>query len=124
MNIIVLVVNTILGVVLGKAIPDYGVVISWGLSYMLGSVFLILHYQKRTGYSFKDAIKSSDYVLIVSALIFTVLSRFVFLNIAQDMNFSLPSLFLFFLVYSSFFITVAYFNRNFRLLNVFQYLKR
>jgi O-antigen/teichoic acid export membrane protein len=123
MNIFIMVIMLVLSIVLGKVIPVYGIVISWGISFLAGSLFLIYHYQKRTGYNFFDALKSADYILIVSALIFIVVSRFFFLNVAEEMKFSLNSFFLFFLVYTLFFVLVTFFNRNFKLLNILQFLR-
>jgi O-antigen/teichoic acid export membrane protein len=124
MNVLIVFLNAILGVVLGITIPVYGVTIAWGISTALGSVFLIYYYQKRNNISFKSLLKTSDYLIIISALLFSVLSRFVFMHISKNMNYNIKSLVVFFIIYSVFFIPVAYFNRNFKLLNVFQYFKR
>lgn len=123
MNIIIIVNMLILSILLSKAIPDYGIVVSWGISNLVGSLFLIYHYQKRTGYRFIDGLRSSDFILIIGALFFIVVSRFIFLNMEDDLKLNLFSFFLFFLIYTSFFILVTFFNRNFKLLNVLQFFK-
>jgi O-antigen/teichoic acid export membrane protein len=124
MNILIVLLNAILGVALGKTIPIYGVAVGWGISAAIGSVFLIYYYQKRNNIRFRNLLATSDYIIIIGAIIFSILSRFVFLNIGKNVNFNIKSLVYFFIAYFAFFIPVAYFNRNFKLLNIFQYFKK
>jgi O-antigen/teichoic acid export membrane protein len=123
MNVIVLIINVVLGVILGKIIPVYGVVLAWGLSYAVGSLFLIYYYQKRNNFSLISALNKWDYLLIIGALMFSIVTRYVLLDIAQKFNYSLKSLICFFFIYSLFFMAIAFLNRNFKLLNIFQYLR-
>lgn len=122
MNLIVMGILLVLSNLFGNAIRDYGIVISWGISYLVGSLFLIFHYQKRTGYSFFNALKTADYLLIVSTLIFILISRVFFLDIMEKMKLNIVSFFLFTLIYASFFVLVTIFNRNFKLLNLYQFI--
>lgn len=124
MNIVIVCLNTILGVALGKTILVYGVVVALGISTAVGSVFLIYYYHKRNSFNFMNLLKTSDYIIVISTILFSILSRFIFLNIGKNENFNIKSLVVFIIIYFAFFIPVAYFNRNFKLLNVLQYFKK
>jgi O-antigen/teichoic acid export membrane protein len=124
MTVLVFLLNTILGIVLGMAVPVYGVVTAYAIATALGSLFLIFYYQRNNNIKILDILKTSDYVIILSALCFAFLSGSVFSNIGSRFGFNLVSFLSFLAVYSVFFILVSYKNRNFKLLNIFHYFSK
>jgi len=124
MTLLVLIVNTILGITLGMSINIYGVVIANAVSSAVGTLCLVWHYHRIKGISLRNILKSADYVTVISGILFALFSFFIFTNIIEKHNYDLKSMFCFLILYAVFFISVAYFNRNFKLLNIFQYFKR
>lgn len=124
MNLLIALLNIFLGIIIGSVLPVYGVISALGISTAAGSVFLIYYYQKRNNIKLRLLLKTSDYAIVLGAVIFSFLARFIFLKMCQNQGYSIESLFFFLIVYSAFFIPIAYFNRNFKLLNVFQFIKR
>jgi O-antigen/teichoic acid export membrane protein len=123
MNILVASLNLLLGILFGRIIPVYGVIITWGISGALGSFYLIYYYHMRNKIKFRELLRPSDYIMIIIAVLFSILALLVFRDIGINSNYSIKSLTFSIIIYSLFFIPAAYFNRNFRLLNIFQYLK-
>lgn len=124
MTFFVLVFNTLLGIVLGMTFNIYGVVTANSVSAALGSLFLVYYYQKNNRIRLMDILKISDYLTVICGLLFAFLSFFLLINIGEKHNYNLKSMFCFLVLYAIFFIPVAYYNRNFKLLNIFQYFKK
>lgn len=116
MSIFNLVINAVLGVILGLNITDYGAVIALGVAYASGSVFLIIYYQARNHISLKSVLKKPDYFIMLGSLIFSVLTGLFFLRIGKHYNYNIGSLVTFLAAYAIFFIPIVYFNPNFKLL--------
>lgn len=124
MTLFVLVFNTLLGIVLGRSINIYGVVIANAVSAALGSLFLVYYYQRKNSIKLRDILKTSDYLTVISGLLFALSSFFLLINISEKHNYDLKSMFFFLVLFVIFFIPVAYYNRNFKLLNIFQYFNK
>ncbi len=121
MTIFVLVFNILAGILLGSLIPSYGVVIAYAVSTALGSLFLINYYQKSNNIRTKEIIRKQDLIIIISSLVFSLLSVFFLVRIGKQYEYSLTSMFLYILLFTVIFIMVSYRNSNFKLLNIFQY---
>jgi len=121
MTIFVLVFNILTGLLLGSLIPSYGVVIAYALSTALGSLFLIKYYQKNNNIRTKEIIRKQDMIVIISSLVFSLLSGFFLVRIGKQFEYSLASMVLYILLFTVFFTLVSYRNSNFKLLNIFQY---
>jgi O-antigen/teichoic acid export membrane protein len=123
MNFIILALNAMLGIIFGKTIEIYGVILAFGISYAAGSVYLILHYENKKHYNFLNAFKSGDYILIAGTILFSFFSKFMLLGISERKNYSTGSLLILFSIYTVFFLGIASPNRNFKLLKVTQFFK-
>ncbi len=124
MNFIILAMNLVLGIILGKTIPIYGVPLAWGISYAFGSIYLIRYYGTRKHFSFLRAFRPGDFILIAGAILFSVFSKYILLNISERKNYSAGSLLVLFIIYVVFFLAISFPNRNFKLLKVTQFFKK
>jgi hypothetical protein len=123
MSGIVLFLIATLGFMLGKTVPDYGMVIANALSTGAGSLFLIRYYHKHNDFSFKDLLKFSDFIIIFSSLLFAGVTIILFNYFGSRINFDIKSLIYFLLIYLAVFVPVASLSANFKLLDIRQYLK-
>jgi len=113
-SILVLFLTVLLGILFGIALPEYGVVIANAVASGIGSVCLIIYYNKQNRVKLRRLLKTSDYGTIFSSLIFVAFSLFVLVNIGESMSFNLKSLIIFLIIYSVFFIPVFVFSHNFK----------
>ena len=123
MTVFVLVFNILMGIILGSSLPTYGVVISYAVSTALGSLYLIGYYQKYNNIRIKEIIRKPDRIIIISSLLFSLISGFFLIRIGKQFDYSLVSMFIYIVVFIIFFTMVSYKNNNFKLLNIFQYFR-
>jgi O-antigen/teichoic acid export membrane protein len=69
--------NIGLGWVLGTFFGDNGVIISWGVTFTLGSLLLIIYFQREMLISLANVFTKSDWVLLFAAIIFTAFAVFI-----------------------------------------------
>jgi len=80
LNILVMVhvgmaiVNLGLGIVLGELIGGYGIILAWGIALSLGSLILIINYNRSIDIKFADIFKRSEISLFIVSLIIVVLN--------------------------------------------------
>jgi hypothetical protein len=67
-HLLISVLNIILGIFLGVFFNGYGVVVSWGCSFIIGSLFLILKYHKDNNLNFKFIISKYNVLFLLISL--------------------------------------------------------
>ncbi|HWD88590.1 MAG TPA: oligosaccharide flippase family protein [Mucilaginibacter sp.] len=72
--------NIILGWILGKLFGGHGVVLAWGLTFTLGSLALIIYFQRDMLIGFTRVFSKADWTLLFTAIIFTVFAVFINVN--------------------------------------------
>lgn len=118
MNVLIAILNILLGIVLGKLVLTYGVIIAWASSMAIGSVFLIVYYHKSNHIRYKEVFSKSDYMTVISGTFFSVLSIFVFSKISFYLDFNLLSFFILLAIYFCSFAPILYFSGNLKLISV------
>jgi O-antigen/teichoic acid export membrane protein len=120
MHLLIACVNIILGITLGTFVNTYGVIIAWAISLCSGSVFLILYYHKKNHLVITNVISKSDFLFMLLATVFIILSMLFFTKISLALNFSRLSFFVLLGIYIVFFAPLAIYNGNLKLLEVFR----
>lgn len=119
MHFLIAILNILFGVILGKYIPSYGVIIAWALSQGIGSVFLILFYHRTHNINFSMILCRPDYVTMISGTLFSVLSILFFFRISFFLNFNMISFIILLTIYLIYFFPMVYISGNLKLLRVF-----
>jgi O-antigen/teichoic acid export membrane protein len=124
MSIITVSFNFIGGTVFGMLIPVFGVVIANGLSYAIGSIFLVLYYHKKNNFRFLKTLSSFDYLIITISLLFAFIALFVFNRPGFQKDYNLKSFIYQLFIYAVVFTPLAYYNKHFRLSTILNAFKR
>lgn len=75
LNILVIVhvgmaiINLALGIVLGELIGGYGIILAWGIALSVGSLILILNYNRSINVTLADVFKKTEITLFIISLI-------------------------------------------------------
>lgn len=100
------IINPILGYYLGINFGGYGVLIGWNFAFLIGSLFVLLSYQKENNILWKTLILKNDVFFLITAICTSVFGYLVINQwIIHSLNYILISIFalsLFFFVYSFF----------------------
>jgi O-antigen/teichoic acid export membrane protein len=120
MHFLIAALNIFLGIVLGLTIPTYGVIIAWAISISSGSVFLIFYYHKENNLSLRKIYSKSDYLIIISGLVFLLLSILFLVKVSLHFNFNLLSFIILLAIYICYFLPVVFLSGNLKLLKVFR----
>jgi len=123
MHLLMAILNILLGVILGKAIVTYGVIIAWAVSICIGSLFLITYYHRENNLSIADIFSRKDYLIIIIGLAFSVLAILLFNKISIHLEFNLLSFFILLGIYIIFFAPLVIYSGNMELLRVFRNIK-
>jgi O-antigen/teichoic acid export membrane protein len=115
MHLLIAFLNIMLGIILGKSIPVYGVIIAWGISLCAGSLFLIFYYHKENNIYFANIFGRSDYLIMLSGSSFSILSIILFTKISMHFNFSLLSFFILLIIYLCAFTPLVLYSGNLKL---------
>ncbi len=99
-HIILGVLNLLLGLIFGYYSGGKGVVLAWGISVVLSSMYIIKFYQKKRGISFYFLFTNSNIYLIFSTSLMVTIGLYFFSYI----NFMLNNIFLVFMFYITLFI--------------------
>ena len=124
MTLFVLIFNTLSGIIFGLTVPVYGVVIAYAISTALGSVLLIRYYHKKNNIRLVEILKRSDIIIILSGIVFALLSGIVLTEINKQYDYSYKIMLFYLIIYFTFFFLVSHKNDNFKLLNIFQYFSK
>jgi O-antigen/teichoic acid export membrane protein len=119
MHILIAILNIFFGIILGKSIITYGVIIAWAFSMCSGSVFLIIYYHKENHIGFAEIFRKSENLIILSGLFFSVLSILLFTKVSLYLNFNLLSFFILLIIYVCCFTPLVFYSGNLNLLNIF-----
>lgn len=95
-HIILGVLNLILGFFLGNFFGGKAVIISWGISVILSSIYLIYFYQKSRGISFKIIFDKSNVLMILISVLISLLS----LHVYEQLRLLINSSFVVIVIYS------------------------
>lgn len=118
MHILVAILNILLGIILGKSILTYGVILAWAFSFCVGSIFLIFYYHRENRISFANIFIKSDYLIIISGLVFSVLSIVLFTKVSLYLNFNFLSFLILLVIYLCCFGPVVLYSGNLKLLSI------
>lgn len=78
--------NLVLGLILGKLLGGYGVILSWGIALSLGSSIVIITYNRSLKINIFDVFKKEEFKLLISSLLIVFLNVLSFQLISQDKN--------------------------------------
>lgn len=76
-HIAMAIINILLGLILGLSIGGYGIIIAWAIALSIGSIVVILNYNKSLKISFFDIFKKDERKLLIASLII------IFINICS-----------------------------------------
>ena len=120
MHFLIGALNILLSIILGLTIPTYGVIIAWAFSISVGSVFLIFYYNKTNHLSLKNIYIKTDYLIMLSGLVFLMLSILFFTKVSLYLNFNLLSFFVLLMIYVCYFGPIVFLSGNLKLLGIFK----
>ena len=99
--LIIVIVNCGLGYALGHYFFHFGVIVAWNFAFLIGSIFVLMVYQKQNGIYWKEIISKNNFYLFLATVLFSVSGFLVCLDSVQKtinylhLSLSLASLFLF-----------------------------
>lgn len=76
-HLLMAVLNIILGLTLGYFFRGEGVIVSWGITFAVGSILLIIFYQRDNIIKFIHVFSKSDIFLMLIAMIYAIISLFL-----------------------------------------------
>jgi len=98
--------NIALGWLLGKLFGADGVIISWGITFTLGSLLLIIYFQRDMLISFARVFSRADWILLFAAIIFTAFA------VSININYTSTKLIITLLLFAAVFIPLVWSNDN------------
>lgn len=81
---VITILNPLLGYLLGLHYSDYGVVIAWNISFLIGSLVVLFSYHKINTITWKEIISLEDVFFLLTAIINAVLGFYVVLNLFKN----------------------------------------
>lgn len=76
--------NPILGYFFGINYGEYGVVLAWNLSFLIGSLIVLFSYHKINAITWKEIISLEDILFLITAIINALLGFYVMLNLFNN----------------------------------------
>ena len=113
-NFFIAVANIAGGIILGSLFKSKGVILAWGISYAVGSLALMIAYQKDIKVRFRDIFSlKQDTGFIIISILYSVGSVYVF-N-AFKITYNIQTLLITMLVYAVIFVPNIFINKNVQL---------
>lgn len=98
--------NIVLGWMVGKLFGSNGVIISWGITFTMGSLLLIIFFQRGMSIKLAEIFSKSDWRLLFAAIIFTAFAVFI------NKDYTYARLIITSLLFAVVFIIVLFSNDN------------
>jgi O-antigen/teichoic acid export membrane protein len=78
------VLNLVIAWLLGQWLGGYGIILGWGLALSIGSIFLLLAYNRETNIDFKSIVSANERHLIFTSLIIISISIAIYTTTLLD----------------------------------------